>query len=416
MNDEKKITQSKEKEILGVYKSFQSNLASLKIFIDTFSPITIEKDTNDAKELTTLLTSTFSQIGVDLESKPEKGKESSNLGITVTAEQMIFIAKQLQNVSKLSVAHTNILFQSSFVLLIGYFEYLFADLLKFYYKNFPGQISDKPITVIINELKSYESLDEAIDHVIIKEVETILFDLSFQELTNFFNKTLKIDLEEVFISWEQLNEARERRHIIVHNNSIINKKYLNKSNISNLPDKENLQLGKKVLVGSKYFKLIYNQIYIAGHLLIFNSWRQWVKNDTKTLIAEILNTTFESLKLELYDVSASISCYSKKIIPINDIEEDMLLRCRLNYCISLKYLEKNEELEKELKQIKFSVLSPIFKVAYHCLRDDKSNVLSNLKNAKMVDQFKVEYLQEWPLFKLLRNDQEFMENALKELE
>lgn len=398
---------TKETEMKTLFNSFQSNLESLRSFVDTLSPVAFERDSNQAEEAIKIIKEAFTQVGIEI---PEEGKIDKH-EIKLDKEQFVFFAKQLRKLPKISVGHSRILYQSSFVLLVGYFEYLFADLLKFYYKYYPGNISDKPIQVIINELKSYDSIEEAIDYVISKEVEIMLFDLSFNELIEFFNKNLKINLEEALLNWNLISETRERRHIIVHNNAIINKKYLTKSKIDFLPDKENLKIGEKINVQKDYFDIAFNEIYSAGHLLIFNCWRQWLKSDVSSAYSEIMNTTFECLKQDLNHVACCISLYSTNIEAKSDKELDYLLRARFNYLIALKQLGKSEELDKQLTQIKVSTLSPIFRMAYFALKDEKEKLLETIPHCKLVDDMKIEWIHEWPLFKHIRQDKEFLQQV-----
>lgn len=400
-----KVVKTKEDEMSSILKSFQTNLDSLKSFVDALSPVAFEKDSNQAEDVAKIVKEVFTEMGLAIK---EDGTIDESNGLKLEKEQILLMVRQLRKIPKISLGHSRILYQSSFVLLVSYFEYLFADLLKFYYKYYPGNISDKPIQVIINELKSYETVEEAVEYVISKEVEILLFDLNFNELIEFFNKTLKIPLESEIINWEIINETRERRHIIVHNNATINKKYISKSKIDFLPDKESLKVGDKINVTNDYFSLAFNEIYSAGHILTFNCWRQWVKSDVLNIYLEIMNTTFECLKQDLNHITHSISSYAKNIEAKSDKEVDFLLRSQFNYLIALKQLNKNEELDKELKQMKVSTLSPIFKMAYYTLLEDKDKILELIPHCKLVDEMKIEWVYEWPLFKHIRQDKDFV--------
>lgn len=398
---------TKESEIYKIFQSFQTNLDSLKVFVDTLSPVASEKDSNQMANVTKMLRGAVDYIKTVKEEKQ---------GDKLSKDEINTFLKQLKTLPKVNPAHARLLHQSSFVLLVGYFEYLFADLLKFYYRNFPGNISNKPIHIIINELKAYDSIEEAVDYVISKEVETILFDLSFNELIDFFDKKLKINLEREVINWDIINETRERRHIIVHNNSIINKKYLIKSKIDMLPDKAKLINEKKINVSIEYFQIAYNEIYLAGHILIFNCWKQWARNDSEKMFNELLITTFDCLTSNLNYIAKKLSFHSVSLGPETDVETDLSLRITFNYIIALKRLGENDELEKELKKLKISSLSPIFKLAYYTLKDDKKKILENIRHCKLMDDMKVDHLHEWPLFEELRKDTEFFSLLEKEFE
>jgi hypothetical protein len=397
------IKKNDKSQIEIVYQSFKNNIDSLKEFIDTISPLTEEEDSANSKRTLEIVKQALIDAGIDIEKKIElKNDTEVKKKIKLSSEKASLLVKGLTKLKKVPAAKSDILYKSSFVLMVGYFEFLFADLLKFYHKSFPGNLSDKSIHVVINDLKEYDNVEDAIDYLISKEVEGMLFDMSFKELTEYFKTTLKINLEIDIIDWEFINETRERRHIIVHNNSIINKKYFAKSNIEGVPDKDKLKLNEKVKVRKEYFVKALNEIYLAGHIMIFNCWKQWLKDDTKNIISEVLDTTFDCLNNNLFDVSKRLSFYATRMTPSSDSEEDLLLRVKFNYFLSLKELENTIELEKALATLKTSTLSPIFKLAYYVLKNEEEKIVEHAKNALVIGDIPKSAFHDWPLFKSVR--------------
>jgi hypothetical protein len=56
-----------------------------------------------------------------------------------------------------------LLWKYNFVLLISAFEYLFADIISFYYKFYPNSALDKTVEVDLSELKNYSTIEEYVD-------------------------------------------------------------------------------------------------------------------------------------------------------------------------------------------------------------------------------------------------------------
>lgn len=410
----KKDTKRKEQKLENILLSFNTNLESLKFFVESISPIAINEDKKQLDKAAAHIENSFLEVGIDLS---KESKEKKDKKIEFTEEQLDKLVSSLHKAKSIvTPKNAYLLYHSSFLMLISYFEYLFTDLLKFYFKTYPGSISDKNITIQLNELKEYENLDEIRDFIIHKEVESMLFDLNFNELQDYFKKTLKVSLEDQLINYDIINEARERRHIIIHNNCIINKKYLSKINSNILDKKEKINIGENITVSKNYFNSVFNEIFVAGNIIVFNCWQQWKKEEKGDLLDQIMDITFNALKSKNYYTSEKIGLYSSKIEANNDEEADTLLRADINYCIALKNNNKKPELEKRLAAIKPSTLSPIFKVAHCALRDDKAGVLTNIKNAKTVDEFTFEKYQDWPLFEGFRNDLEFNKKVQKTLE
>jgi hypothetical protein len=87
--------------------------------------------------------------------------------------------------------------------------------------------------------------------------------------------------------------------------------------------------------------------------------------------------------------------------------------CRLvldvNYCQSLKWQGKKDELEEELKKFDISALSPKFALALYALRSDRNSFYDSVKNAIIVDKMSEEDFMQWPLFRELRKDPDYEE-------
>jgi len=80
--------------------------------------------------------------------------------------------------------------------------------------------------------------------VINKRIESILYG-NLEAQKDYLKRDLKIDLKENIVNWDLINEAVERRNIIIHNNGEINRRYLGSINLSVVPEvNKNLKEGK----------------------------------------------------------------------------------------------------------------------------------------------------------------------------
>ena len=73
------------------------------------------------------------------------------------------------------------------------------------------------------------------------------------------------------------------------------------------------------------------------------------------------------------------------------------------------------ELLNDLKKIKPSTLSPIFKVAHSILSDNRDLYLTELNNAKLLEEVDVEKYEDWPLFSFIRENEELDKLSLEVL-
>lgn len=320
---------------------------------------------------------------------------------TIPTEKYELFLYRLHKAPKIQSKNLEILSNSAFLMLNNYYEYLFADLLSFHFTNNNNIIEEKNISISLSELKNFTTIEEAYKDLLFKEIEKLLLDLNFEELKNYFKK-LDVSLAENYINWNLINEIRERRHLIVHNNGIVNQKYLNKSN--NL---HNLKIGDNVNVDSDYLKTAIDEILYAGALLIINCWAKWDKEFSSNAISEIVDLSFECLKKKKYHLVIRLCEYvEKEIKPRNEVEEIYFLNIKINHCIALKELSRTKDLNSKIGNIRFGTLTPIYKLAKSILIDDFKEVQNIFNQAIIVDNLIIDQYLEWPLFENLRNHDE----------
>ncbi len=388
--------------MLGIRQAFNSNTKGIKKFISHLKPVVEEADKTDSEAVINALQHAYKTAGIKF---PTSKEEADN----ITDEQKKSIYRNLKMPELKSPNQGYLLWKSNFVLLISAFEYLFADIISFYYKFYPNSALDKTVEVDLSELKNCSTIEEYIDIVISNKVESLLYK-SIEKQLDFIEKDIKLDLERDLIDWDIIKEATLRRHLIVHNDCRINKRYIKEVNLSKVTDLSELKEGENIIITPDYFDRVYQEVFLAGNLIIQNSFRKWLRKYEQIANIELIDLTFDGAAEKEYIIAEKIGKYGKRH---NSFNNDFHFRINMNYCLALKGQGKKEELEKEIKQIDISNLSPIFVVAFHALQDDKINTLKHLQNAKTVDKLEWSFIEEWPLFEGLRKDKIFMDKAAK---
>ena len=405
-----------DKTILEAKKDYMGNVFKKAIGEDAFNEIINKLNSKDTEQdilkepnsKDTLKDAEFEIIHEDYE-------VNNSIEVQLTTNEKDSKSKYLNlifefnNAPKLQTKNFEILTNSSFLMLNNYFEFLFADLLTFHFTNNKNTIEEKNINISLSDLKNYTTIEEAYNEILFKEVEKLLIDMNFEEIKDYFKK-LGVSLSENLINWNKINEIRERRHLVVHNNSIINKKYLSKSD-----NPYNFNIGDNAIINSNYFKETLEEIQTAGILLIMNCWGKWEKENATDAIFEILNLTFDLLKEKKYSLTFKICEYvEENIVAKDDDQENCLIRIKFNYCIALKRKEEIKKLDKKLEEIRVGTMSPIFKIAKHILINENETAISLLKQSIVVDEIKLEDYLEWPIFEELRKDQNLNLKAIEQ--
>ena len=399
--EKKKIENPKLYKFLDIKYSYKSGLEDIMNFVSHLKPIIEKEDEQDFKNYISAITAAFKKAGLEI---PAEGET-----LEPTEDQKKLIYKNLVLPEPKSPNKNGHLWKSNFVLLISCFEYLISDIITFYYKHYPQNELDNKFEINLKNLRNFETIDDFVSDVISKKVEALLYKSNADQLT-FLNDTIKLDLSPKHIDWDLINEAVLRRHLIVHNNSKINKRYLNEAAEKYGEDIKERKEAKAVVVGPQYFNKVYEELFLAGHLLIQNGWRKWLKEFEEVANAELIDLTYNGNIQKLYKVSEKIGEYGKELSTINN---DFLFRINVNYCLSLKNQGKQEELQAEIDKIDISNLSPIYILAFHSIQDNCEDALKYVRHSKSVDNLEFDDVMEWPLFEGLRKNPEFVEKVHK---
>ena len=387
-----------------ILKTFKDNLYGVKFFFNKFGGIAESEDKGALDSTFEFTKEIMKDLGIDIdednkEKDKSKKKESKKEKSKVSEEKLLEIAKKFRKKPKLSVQNFQILSSSSFLMLNNYFEYLIADLLTYHYTKYKETLNSKEFKVSLKEIEEYESVQELEKHLIFKEVETMLIEMSFDSILKHFNSKLKINLYDEIIDWDIINECRERRHIIVHNASVVNKKYLSRTN-----NPESKKVGDKVRVSKEYFQKVFREIKLAGLLLAYDCWGNWDSDKATKAIRDMLDETFESLLEDENDFCYNLTSFMENLEPRNAEQEDFMLRAKFNRCITLKKQKKTTELNKILKSIKVGTSLPLFKLAHAILsnKPDKT-ILELIEQSFKLEEIDYDSYSEWPIFEFVRS-------------
>ncbi|WP_452231336.1 hypothetical protein [Lacinutrix sp. MEBiC02595] len=419
MKEEKDSNNSESKEekkekvynVESIYDTYFQNLNSVKLYFNKFGNLASGEDETIKEKSKEFFDQALAEITEEMESVKKNEKGDDNISKEDAEKLLQRFGRKLRKQPRISPKNYEILSRSSFLMLNNYFEYLIADLLSYYYNKFKNSLNEKEFKFTLKELNEYESIEEATKDLIVKEVENLIIDKTFNELLEHFEGNLSISLEKNLIKWNEIIEIRERRHLIVHNSSIVNKKYILRTK-----NPFNYKIGDVVHIDKNYFLKAWSQFKLAGQLLIFNCWGNWDKDNIDNAIYQIMIQTFEDLNSKNYELVCKTCKYSEQIEPKNEDQEDYILRIKVNNAISLKKQNKESEVKKALKNIKVGTATPIFKIAHNILSEKHEDLEELFTQAIVVDKLIIDNYLEWPIFEFVREIEDINKKLIKTFE
>lgn len=297
--------------------------------------------------------------------------------------------------------HSEILHRSSFVMLFTYFDSLLADLLHNYFKTYPKMLEGQDLSLSLSDLMASKNIEEARDFLINKNIEGVMYK-NLESQIDYFKSRLGVSCKKEFLDWTIIDEAKERRNILVHNNGEVNRRYIQKYKDGDFPsDLETFKEGDIIKIDKRYFLMIHDEMLISGLIFIQECWRSWHKDDINSADSELINICFNLLKEERWVSAQRIAKYGRSCEVSDDAHRYVI---DFNYYQTLKWQGNTKELNKELDNLDLSSLRPVFILAYHTLKSDRTNFYKALRVAVGAEDIEKEDLKEWPLFREIRND------------
>lgn len=287
-------------------------------------------------------------------------------------------------------------------------EILVMELARLFYK-FSGTGLDKK-TVELGDIKNTRSIDEVIELMIEKE----LYELGhapFSDWMKFFTDTAKLNIKEILESYEvSLIEMFQRRNLFIHNDGVVNKKYIercDKNYLKKLPGK--IIEGMYIATDEHYLESCFRNIQVFGSILIFCLWYKMCKNkeserNRKVREYAILQFGFKLLKeadyLTAQEYNGIVSDYFKLL-------ETYKFRVRVNFWLSLKFQSKlNKKHLDQIRQIELDNKNYICKLAIFSLLGEKDEFFEIFPKAIVAEEIKEDMLC-WPIFDAVRDDPRF---------
>ncbi|HEV3035990.1 MAG TPA: hypothetical protein VGX72_14520 [Solirubrobacteraceae bacterium] len=248
----------------------------------------------------------------------------------------------------------DIVMSSLLITVVASFDALVGDLAAAYFRTHPGAMGDSP-EFSLKDLSNFETLDDARDELVTRKVDGL--DRSIDELTQWFNKRLKIDLRRLAMSWEGFVEINQRRHLLVHTGGRVSRRYLHK-----VPAAEGLHVGEMVKVDAAYLNAAIDEFLAMGTNLAFAVWFG-LANDAKAAGEGMLMAARRLARSARWDVVRSLSTIAAKI----EAPQDLALNFQVMSWLATSKLDEPIRIEVEVREWDVSALAPSWKLARLCL-------------------------------------------------
>jgi hypothetical protein len=282
-------------------------------------------------------------------------------GLAVSREAVAIVQAMMNRVD--SKPRLPVLLHSLVPMAVGAFEVLTAQLIDLIYHVRPGLLPKDEKDFSLSDLEQFDNLQDAIDDAIERRVDSILAGGIEHWAKWFSRKGIEIDFSQLALNWPDTLEIFQRRHIILHNEGKVSKRYLARlaAYREDLP-----QLGAEVSTDARYVQDALDNLNVLGSLLAVFVQRSLAGGLDK-ITAPVLNARVEGLmRLDCWQAAQKICTVSKRL---KELPESARITFQCGEWFCAKELNGIETIRAAVEAWDTSALGQEFKAIRYSLLD-----------------------------------------------
>lgn len=387
-------------ELNHITTSFLNDLECIKEMFEVVIPSLRQKD--EARK------ARIEEIVEFFQHLTQKEKdERSEDNRTVVAAPIEEIRNLGKAVRKLNRA--NIMFRQNTILnLISRYDQFLSDVYSHNLRRNPGELKGSNKKLSYNEILELESIEEAIERFIAKEVDRWLRQPHIEKLEDLDSR-LKLGIKDHLSSWDTFVEVVQRRNLFAHTGGRVNSQYIQTCMENRISI--DTEVGEYLRVSEAYFERVYRCLFEIGIRIGQAALRRLYPDKIEYADGALNNIGYELLRAEQWRIAEIVFNFALEI-PDKHVSSDEYYRMYLiNECIATKQSGKKEKTENILDSVDWSATHPKFVLAVHVLKDEYEQA------EKVMSSMSGKYPREddfltWPLFKDFR-ETEYFRRAFK---
>lgn len=294
---------------------------------------------------------------------------------------------------------------------VATFEAVIANLVTEFYNYKPEALEmnsrDREKEFSLRDLQQFSSISDAVDFTVAKRVESLMYG-GLADWRKFFKDTVKVDIADLAISWPDLQEVFQRRHIIVHNGGKASRRYV--AIVTRLFSDRTVLPGEPLDCTEEYLALAVDHLLAVGTLLIVAIMVKFGDPDDIPH-GDLSNLAYSLLREERWAATKRLCEYGVTL----PVSEDVKLVFRVNMALAEMGINGRDAIVDDITSWDVSALSDRFKLAKACLLGDLDKAFELLPSLVITQEITTEDLLGWPLLSEMRSDPRFSELMPAEL-
>jgi hypothetical protein len=399
-------TAPKTEKSLYLNNAINRYVTHLESISDTFArmkTILVVTNLNVSKKFNTFLENECIKIGTTT----EDGRINYSIPPNKDHKRKILRRK----VENSKMAH-DLIPRGIFVSLISEYDSYLGYLIRAILYLKPEILCGSEKSLLFSKLLELNSIDDAREYLIEKEVESILRENHAQHFA-WFEKKLSVPLTKDLKCWSKFIEITERRNLFVHNDGIVSNHYISVCTAHNVNLPPNIKAGDQLTVEPEYFDEAYRCLFEMGIKLAQVIWRKLIKAESKIADFLFIKLVFDQIIREDYQLAIELAEFSTHKV-IQHENEEIRLTCIINKAQAYKWNGDIEKCKQIIGEIDWSACENKFKLVSTVLLEDYDMAYAIMRKmgSSHEDVGKAEY-KDWPIFKEFRKHEHFKPTYLE---
>jgi hypothetical protein len=255
------------------------------------------------------------QLGDGESSDDEEDSGESTVSISMTLGEIEevtgdrhfasrFIAefeKSLQGPLRVTILHNSLL-----AMAVGAFEVLVSGIATRFYIAHPDALDSDEKTFSFAELRAFGDVNDAADEMISRRIADLMYG-GLGTWADWFDKNCNARLSEIAMNFDSVEEAFQRRHVVLHNGGLASRQYLR-----HVPG-SSVEVGDRLPVDASYLDAVFDELDVLGTslgVLADGTWRPEGRDDAAGVL---LRRSYELMVEERWAAAGALARLGRQL-------------------------------------------------------------------------------------------------------
>jgi hypothetical protein len=288
---------------------------------------------------------------------------------------------------------------------VSQYDAYLGGLIRVMFLNKPELLNNSEKNIMFSELLKFNSIEEAQEFVVEKEVESVLRESHIKQFRWLENK-LGIPLRKDLPSFSEFIEITERRNLFVHCNGAVSRQYIENCRENEVKGIEELKIGDILDVKPAYFSKCYMTLFEIGVKLGHVMWRKLKPEENDEADGHLNEVCYELLIKGHYNLAINLLTFATETLKKHT--QEIVCIFTINKALAYYLSNKKQDCIKVLDKHDWSATSDKFKLALEILKENYKDSLELMKSiGNKNEHINEEAYRDWPLFNDIRKTEEF---------